>query len=762
MNKEDPKGETRVRAAVDLGGIPQAIKQSVKELSRPTSADEVIAKISALIGEALMASRITLFQNKAVNDGRIEAMQRYAWQAEHVATANGARAPLSLSRDSGDLANRLAHNEPVVVNIDIASETMRQALLANGVTAAVFVPIFIGDSWWGEAEIDRCDAQAWSEAELHACGILGPLIAAAIVRAEATKELADASRLIANSATILFRFSAQAPYAISYISNNVARYGYVADNLLASPLRHLELTHPEDLPKEIEDIERVATGATSGTSRDLRLRAADGRYVWFEVRMSAVRDKSGLVAEIEGLAIDVDRRKTTESYIVRFRLTDQLTGLPNRTAFLDELRHAFVAAKRGAKPFAILYIDLDHFKDVNDVLGHNKGDALLKLVALRLQGAVRSGDVVARLGGDEFAILQVDITDPSDAGALASRVLRDLAQPPYDLGTQVEVTGSIGIAFFDRGIAEPEEMIKQADMALYRAKDAGRNQFHFHSEALDVAIIERVTLAADLRLGIERGEFVLHYQPQVEIDTGRITGIEALARWQHPRLGLLQPSHFIPVAEKSGTIFPLGRWVIEQVCRQIHAWRADGLSPPKISLNVSAVQVNGSPDFDVDLVQILRNWNIDPEAIELELTESVLMATSPEHRNIIERLNRLGIAIAIDDFGTGYSSLSYLRTYRVSQIKIAQEFIRNIQAGSGDIAIVRAAISLARELGITVIAEGVETAYQLDLLKEAGCRFVQGYYFSPPLPAGDMAALLQKRVITAHAPDGITPAPTTR
>jgi len=750
---EQPTSATHGEAAPEGDAIPRAIKQCVTALTRSSSADQVIVTMFALFGEALRACQITLFQNEAFCGDRLDTQQRYAWHVPRLASDKGAPIFAKLNAEMAQsLSERLARGDVVVVNGTTADEKVRRILAASGVTTAILVPIFIDDKWWGEVEIDSCRGeQVWSKPEIDACDIFSALIGAAIVRARAARELADAGRIIENSTTILFRFSAQKPHAISYVSNNIGRYGYTTENVLSSPLRYLDLIHPEDLPQALEDIERVSTGTVGNANRDIRLRSADGHYLWFEVRVVAVRDKNGSVMEIEGLAIDVDRRKTTESYIVHFRLTDQLTGLPNRTAFLDEVRHAFAASKRGAKPFAILYIDLDHFKDINDVLGHSKGDALLKLVAMRVQGAVRTGDVVARLGGDEFAVLQLDIADPSDAGALASRILRDLTRPPYDLGTQVEVTASIGIACFDRGVTEPDEMVKHADMALYRAKDAGRNQFHFHSEALDVAIIERVTLAADLRLGLERGEFELCYQPQVEIDTNRITGLEALARWRHPRLGLLLPSHFIPVAEKSGTIFPLGRWVIEQVCRQIRAWQADNLSPPRVALNVSAVQMNGSPDFDAELMQILREWNVDPSAIALELTESVLMATTPEHRDIIDHLNRLGVAIAIDDFGTGYSSLGYLRAYRVGQLKIAQEFIRNITAGSGDVAIVRAAISLARELGITVIAEGVETSYQLDLLKEAGCRYVQGFYFSPPLSPDKTAELLRRGTISAGA-----------
>ena len=732
--------------------IRNAIAASAADLARSAKPSQVIAKVLASIGEAAAASRIALYEADPQQNGHLTITQRYEWDAAGIAPTRTIRAFVHVDMEAegpGCFLPQFIKGEACSVLTRNADVPFRPLLQSLSVLSALFVPVFVGGKWWGHCEIDDCKSErTWSEDDIETFEVMASLVAAALARARDTSELADAARIIANSATVLFRFSAAAPYPISYFSHNVDRYGYNAEEFLGTPLRDLNVIHPDDFPKLIDDIVRLVGGVTSETSRDARMRAADGRFLWFECRMSPVHDDAGRVTGIEGLAFDIDKRKATESYIARFTLTDQLTGLPNRTAFMEELRHAFAASKRGANPFAILYIDLDHFKDINDVLGHSKGDTLLKQVAERLKGALRTGDTVARFGGDEFAILQLDVTDPSDAGTLAARVLHELAEPAYDLGTQIDATASIGIAYFGPDVADPEEMLKQADMALYRAKDTGRNQYHFHSEALDVAIIERVTLASDLRHGLDRGEFELYYQPQVEAASGRIIGIEALARWHHPKQGLLLPGHFIPIAEKTGAILPLGRWVIDRVCRQINAWRAEQLTPPIVALNVSALQMKSVPEFDAELMHCLRTWEIEPSAIEIELTESVLMATTREHRGIINRLNENGVSIAIDDFGTGYSSLTYLRAYRVSHIKIAQEFIQHIEEGSGDVAIVRAALSLARELGIKVIAEGVETAYQLRLLVEAGCRYVQGYYFSAPVSASAMAEMLRRKVLS--------------
>lgn len=732
--------------------IRNAIAASAADLARSAKPSQAIAEILASIGEATAVSRIALYKADPQHNGHLTITQRYEWDAAGIAPTRTVRAFVHVDMEAegpGCFLQNFIKGEACSLLTRNADVPFRPLLQSLSVLSALFVPVFVGTKWWGHCEIDDCKSErTWSRDDIGTFKVMASLVAAALARTRDISELANAARIIANSATILFRFAATSPYPISYFSHNVGRYGYNADELLGTPLRDLNIIHPEDLPKTIDDIVRLTRGITSGTSRDARMRAADGRYLWFEARMAPVHDDTGRVTEIEGLAFDIDKRKANESYIARFALIDQLTGLPNRTAFMEELRHAFTASKRGANPFSILYIDLDHFRDINDVLGHSKGDSLLKQVAQRLKGALRTGDTLARFGGDEFAILQLDVTELSDAGALAVRALHEIAEPPYDIGTQVDTTASIGIAYFGPDVADAEEMFKQADMALYRAKDTGRNQYHFHSEALDIAVIERVTLASDLRRGLDRGEFELYYQPQVEAASGRIVGIEALARWHHPKQGMVLPGHFIPIAEKTGAILPLGRWVIDQVCRQIQAWRAEQLTLPIVALNVSVLQMKSVPEFDVELMHSLKTW-------EIELTESVLMATTREHHGIIDRLNENSVSIAIDDFGTGYSSLSYLRAYRVSHIKIAQEFIQHIEEGSGDVAIVRAALSLARELGIKAIAEGVETAFQLRLLVEAGCQYVQGYYFSPPVPAAAMTEMLRHKVLSpAGTPDG--------
>jgi diguanylate cyclase (GGDEF)-like protein len=423
--------------------------------------------------------------------------------------------------------------------------------------------------------------------------------------------------------------------------------------------------------------------------------------------------------------------------------TDPLTGLPNRRAFLDRLAIAFAANRRAADPFAILLLDLDDFKNINDTLGHPAGDMLLREVAVRLSRAARGTDLVARLGGDEFAILQLGATNPDDAGALASRISVNLAAPCWIAGSNVHATASIGIGMWSASIADAEALVMQADLALYRAKDDGRNCYRFHVAELDRQVHERVVVAEELRLGIERGEIELYYQPLVELRSGRIIGLEALARWNHPERGRVMPSDFIPLAERSGSIVALGRWVIDEACRQLRLWRDQNILAPRISVNVSVLQLRDGCDLPRDVASSLTRWAIAPSDLEIELTESVLMEAAKRHNKSLEQLRQLGVRIAIDDFGTGYSSFGYLATYPVTRLKIAQELVFPVTTDPRSAAVVRAAIDLGNALGIEVLAEGVETDAHVRFLAAAGCDQAQGYHFSPPVNATRATELLR-------------------
>jgi diguanylate cyclase (GGDEF)-like protein len=440
--------------------------------------------------------------------------------------------------------------------------------------------------------------------------------------------------------------------------------------------------------------------------------------------------------------------------VSRLVLTDPLTALANRRAFLDRLADAFAASARGANPFAVFSIDLDHFKDTNDTLGHPAGDALLCQVAERLRKMTRRDAMVARFGGDEFAVLLPSAADSVATGAVAARINAALATPFLVDGNELHISASIGISFFDAEVRTPEELLVQSDLALYRAKEEGRNCFRFHSYDLDRRVQERVTMGDDLRGAIERGELSLFYQPQVEITSGRIVGMEALLRWEHPTRGDVPPSVFIPIAEKTGSIVPIGHWVFDEACRQTRAWQDQGIAPLTVAVNISAIQCK-HPDLEQEIAGSLRRWGIRPGGMEVELTETVLMEVTQQHCDVIDQLRKLGLKIAIDDFGTGYSSLNYLTNYLVDRMKIAQELIFSVTTNSRHAKVVRAAIGLAHDLGVEVIAEGVESEAQAAFLKSENCQHAQGYLFSRPIPAEAATALLRQSSIKVRGPSSM-------
>jgi predicted signal transduction protein with EAL and GGDEF domain len=436
--------------------------------------------------------------------------------------------------------------------------------------------------------------------------------------------------------------------------------------------------------------------------------------------------------------------------------TDGLTGLANRVVCVEAVERLIVRARREGKRFALLYLDLDHFKDVNDTLGHPVGDDLLKLVAdrirlnvravdtvARFQPSVRDIDTIARFGGDEFAVVAESVGDAAGATILAKRLLDFLAAPFMIQGYEIRIGVSIGIELCGADIVLAETLFSHADIALYQAKEVGRGTFRFFTAEMDTDVRTRVALEAELRSAIDEDQLFLLYQPQVDMRSGHVIGLEALVRWHHPVHGILDPGTFIPVAERSGLIVALGRWVLFEACRQTRAWLDAGLSPVMIGVNVSVMQFKASAEVETVIATVLAATGLPAQLLELELTESVLMEASSHHNDVLQRLRRTGIKIAIDDFGTGYSSLDYLRRFPVDRIKIAQNFVGGFSTMPGNATIVKATIGLARELGITVIAEGIETAEQFELLKEWGCAQGQGFYIAKPGSPAELSLLLR-------------------
>jgi len=474
---------------------------------------------------------------------------------------------------------------------------------------------------------------------------------------------------------------------------------------------------------------------------------ADRGRVWLRTSKLPLWDREGKVIGVIGTYEDITARKLAEERVQYLAYYDALTGLPNRTLLQDRLAKALAGARRRKDKVAILFLDLDRFKDINDSLGHSVADLLLQEVAERLKTWAREQDTVARVGGDEFLIVLTGLKDVADAAVATERIVNLMTAEFVVQGHSLSIGCSVGISIFPEHGADGETLIKNADAAMYSAKDNGRNNFRFFTADMNAQVVERLTLENSLRLALDKKELFLVYQPQMDIATGRITGLEALLRWQHPDLGLVPPDKFIRIAENSGLILPIGEWVVRTACRQARKWQDEGLPAVSVAVNVSAIQFR--QDGFCELIRrVLHETGLAPQYLELELTESLLLANANLMLSVVQELKAIGVTLAIDDFGTGYSSFSYLRQFRVSKLKIDRVFIRDVAVNPDDAAIASAIISMAKSLHLKVIAEGVEDEAQMSFLRAHQCDEIQGYYFSKPLAVDKVADKLRP-----HSPE---------
>jgi diguanylate cyclase (GGDEF)-like protein/PAS domain S-box-containing protein len=550
-------------------------------------------------------------------------------------------------------------------------------------------------------------------------------------------ELRKLSKAVENSAAGIFVADPQG--WIEYANKKYLQMnGFTTEDVAGAPS---PLLQPDMIVASTHGDAWAALHAGCEWQGEIRIRRSESDVFWGVLSLAVILDEEGVIAHIVGNLEDISDHKKAEETINRLAFFDPLTKLPNRRSFAERLPEILAHAGHKDELVAIFYLDLDHFKEVNDTLGHGMGDSLLQTAAKRLQSVLRENDVIARLGGDEFALVIPHLRDHADAEVVARKVI-DHMTAPFNLdGHELSVTASVGIAFYPEHGHEANDLLKRADIALYRAKAVGRNTFQMFSFGLEEVGLARMELEAQIRNGLEAGEFFLEYQPKMCLNSGKLCGAEALIRWNHPVLGRLSPDKFIPLAEESRLIIPLGNWIINEVLRQQAAWQTEGVLPVPVAVNMSVMQFKNE-DLPERFGQALARYSLGADLIELEITESLLMDNPERITKQLAELDAMGVGIAIDDFGTGYSSLGYLKDLPVDVLKIDRSFVHDLDSADDQV-ITQAIIALAKSLNLQVVAEGVETEEQAAILKELGCDVIQGYIYSKPLGVSDFSHFLQ-------------------
>ncbi len=525
-----------------------------------------------------------------------------------------------------------------------------------------------------------------------------------------------------------------------YISPSIYHVtGYTPEEVVGHTIS--EFMHPEDVQKRI-DAQFETRLTREAQTIVYRFRHKQGHYVWIEASVQAVWKDSEILTDVITVSRDITERKAAEQKIEFMAYHDALTELPNRLLARDRVRQAIASAEREKNKVALLFLDLDNFKTVNDSLGHTTGDVLLKAVARRLKDCVRASDTLSRQGGDEFLIVMPGVESPEAAAPVLDKI-REHIQHPFEIdGNELTTSVSIGVALYPDNGRDFDTLLKKADTAMYRAKEQGRNAYRFFDAQMNVNAVEHLNFRNGLRRALEREEFILHYQPQIELANGALIGAEALLRWQHPELGLVPPGRFIPVAEDSGLIVTIGEWVLREACRQAASWPQCGGAAVGVAVNLSAVQFKRG-NLEKAVLDALETSGLDPARLELELTESILIHDTDEVLATVRQLKALGVKLSIDDFGTGYSSLSYLKRFDVDKLKIDQSFVRDMATDPEDEVIVRTIIQMAQSLDLRTIAEGVENERMLDNLKAFRCDEAQGFHIARPMPAADFVRFIK-------------------
>lgn len=734
---EQIPNESRYQASL------RAVALHVSQFLTADSADTIPA-ILATIAESLQVDRVLVLEQHPTGPTLC-----YSWQSPAVpeVTLQSFSVYPSITPEVREWLSPLGQGKPVMNLVHEVNGPVADLFRKFEIQSILIVPITVAGTPWGSLGVDACRSERrWSVVEIELVQILANLIGITILRDRHTQSMRNSEQK--------FRTVAETAHDAIIVtdSHGVVRYwnrsaqrimGYSKEEAVGKSVHQwlAPFRFRGQAAAGLHVFAASGAGHAIGRTQELTAIRKDGLEIPVELALASMQIDGEWCAV--GILRDISVRRETEQRLNWLARHDAVTALPNRTVFVDELQHAIARSQRTEGHFAAYYLDLDHFKDVNDTLGHPAGDLLLKAVAERLKKTIRETDKVARFGGDEFAVLATELADPTDAGIVASKLLSAMSEPFLINGAEVHTGVTIGIASQSQEREDAETLLAHADVALYHAKSEGRGTFRFFTEAMDNEVRQRVTLLAELREAITQGQLFLMYQPQVDMETRSIVGLEALVRWRHPTRGLISPGHFIPAAENSGLIISVGQWVLPELCRQARAWLDLGIRVPVIAMNVSPTQFKAPLDLSSEVAAALWASQINPDRLEIELTETTLMRASRYSADVLQRLRDQGIRMAIDDFGTGYSSLDYLRRFPASRIKIAQTFIADVAHDAGSAAITRAAISLGRELGLSVIAEGIETAQQVALLTQWGCKEAQGFYFSKPLSPHDVLPLLR-------------------
>lgn len=710
-------------------------------LLRAERLNQVINTVVDRLGRAAEVSRTSVFENSLAHDGEILCNLRHEWVADGIRPQIDNPAQQYSSYREGGFArwiDLLGSHQVIASPVRDLPETERVVLIQGDIKSTLVVPIFIEGSWWGFISFDDCmHEREWSVHEVGALLAAASVIASAIQRHQGEKRLRQAATMFENTIQgVVITDNHGNIEAVNPAFTDIT--GYSEQEVLGQNPRLLNSGrhNPEFYAAMWQSV--LNSGRWRG---EIWNRRKSGEVYPELLTISTVKDKNHAILNYIAVFSDISEIKETQRQLDYLSNHDPLTELPNRRLFQELLEHAVAVAQREHQMVGVLVFDLDRFKQINDSLGHPVGDALLQEVAKRLRHAIRRGDTLARLVGNQFALLIEEVEDAQLLSKTARQLLDTLSRSMQVREHEFYVTASVGIALFPGDGQDVQTLIRNAESAMYQAKEQGRNTYHYYSAELTLNSFEQMLMENHLRHALDRNELVLHYQPQVLLDSNIIVGAEALIRWQHPELGSISPIRFIPIAEESGLIVPIGAWVLRTACHQARIWRQAGYSLKTISVNIAGPQFE-RVEFVDTVRQALAETGLEPQALELEITETFISQRIDHALTVLEELRRLGVKLAIDDFGTGYSSMMYLKRLPIDKLKIDRSFVSDLPQNKEDVAIARAIIALGKSMEFTVIAEGIETAEQQAFLLKEGCDQGQGYLHSRPVPAEQFEALL--------------------